>query len=422
MLLTRKVVLGCGLFGLTMVLGLAPEAQANWWRLCRPRVICPEELTRPPEILPKDPTKEEKKDPALDPVLAPVTTAALGDSSTAVPHIMGDYYGYCVRRVIQVPVTQTTTTVIPFDSDFPNSSRVITSTSTVYKDVVVCDPVASRAGSAFKVAENESPRPTDRVFVTYNYFDNIRGGGGFIPGVTTTEGGGQGLATVTTSTPSTQVAGRNIIVNRELFGFEKTFLGGDASVELRVPLFQARGGVTGLVSDDVGDITIVTKYAFINDRITGDVFSVGLAVTAPTGPDINTIYGNINSTLLQPFFGYIRMRDGFYFQGIHSIVFPTDSHDITLMLNDVGMGYVFRTGGSRMFAFVAPNFEVHVATPLTQRSGNGAVFASDTVTLTGGLHIGLGNGRPLLSIGLAAPVTGPKPFDVEAFVQFGFRF
>jgi hypothetical protein len=36
--------------------------------------------------------------------------------------------------------------------------------------------------------------------------------------------------------------------------------------------------------------------------------------------------------------------------------------------------------------------------------------------------VGFGQGRTLLSLGIATPVTGPRPMDVEGFVQLNFRF
>src|SRR5262249_14126916 len=68
-------------------------------------------------------------------------------------------------------------------------------------------PVVS--GGAVKIADNESPRPVDRIFLTYNFYDNLNTFGG-----------------------------RDFDVHREVFGFEKTFLGGDASFGLRVPVLQ----------------------------------------------------------------------------------------------------------------------------------------------------------------------------------------
>src|SRR5262249_29857955 len=63
--------------------------------------------------------------------------------------------------------------------------------------------IALLTRGAFKIADNESPRPQDRVFVNYNYFDRI--------------------------------LGTSVDLNRETLGFEKTFLDGNASVGMRVP-------------------------------------------------------------------------------------------------------------------------------------------------------------------------------------------
>src|SRR5205085_10402068 len=62
-------------------------------------------------------------------------------------------------------------------STFPIFGLSITTIPSL-ENVVVCDPIAGRAGSWFKIADNEGPRPQDRVFFTYNYFDNLAGAGG----------------------------------------------------------------------------------------------------------------------------------------------------------------------------------------------------------------------------------------------------
>jgi hypothetical protein len=45
----------------------------------------------------------------------------------------------------------------------------------------------------------------------------------------------------------------------------------------------------------------------------------------------------------------------------------------------------------------------------------------DLVVLLQGVQIGLGVGSTL-AIGVAAPVTGPRAFDLEAIAQFNLRF
>jgi hypothetical protein len=100
------------------------------------------------------------------------------------------------------------------------------------------------------------------------------------------------------------------------------------------------------------------------------------------------------------------------------VVIPTDSNDVTLLFNDLGVGYIIPTTGQGL-AFVAPNVECHITTPLDESP---VVRISDIVTLTGGVHLGLGQGNTILSIGVVTPVTGPRPMDIEAFVQLNFRF
>lgn len=65
--------------------------------------------------------------------------------------------------------------------------------------------LATSRKPGFKIADNESPRPQDRVCFNYNYFDNI------VP------------------------AGPGLPVNRELIGFEKTFLDEPSFVGPRLP-------------------------------------------------------------------------------------------------------------------------------------------------------------------------------------------
>jgi hypothetical protein len=65
--------------------------------------------------------------------------------------------------------------------------------------------------------------------------------------------------------------------------------------------------------------------------------------------------------------------------------------------------------------------EAHVTTPLNHRDGAGPIFVPDIVVITGGVHFGLfGNGT--LSLGVATPVSGPRPFNVEGFMQLNWRF
>jgi hypothetical protein len=243
------------------------------------------------------------------------------------------------------------------------------------------------ARGAFKITENESPRPQDRVSGAYNFYNNVNS---------------------------------VIDVHRETVAVEKTFLDGNASVGLRLPFFQAHQ--PGKNDSDVGDLTAILKYAFVNSDDT--VLSGGLAVTAPTGPIpsvlVFTPFGvkELHSTLIQPFLGYYQAWGDLYVHGFSSLLVPTESKDVTLLFNSVGVGYWLCTGGERLSA-VIPTFEAHVNTPLNHR---GAPFGvADSVDLTAGSHFVFGQ-RTSLGVAVGTPVTGPRLFDFEVLVNLNWHF
>lgn len=254
------------------------------------------------------------------------------------------------------------------------------------------------ARGAFKIAENESPRPLDRAYLTYNYFYDVDQFHRF---------------------------GARTDVHRETLGFEKTFMDGNASLGLRLPFVQALGD-PDVSQAGVGDITLISKYAFINNLETGSVLSGGLAVTIPTGNGFLPEFypENIHSFLLQPWVGGIWQSGRFFTQGFSSLIIPTDSSDFTIWFNDIGFGYmVFQTDDpSRFVRYVAPVFETHILTPLNHRGSLRDPYgAPDIVNLTAGTSIGVGQ-KSFLNIGGVLPVTGPRPFGFEAMVQFNWRF
>jgi hypothetical protein len=272
----------------------------------------------------------------------------------------------------------------------------------------------------FKIAENESPMPQDRVFVTYNYLSDVQGSSRQfgLPQMNTQQFTANGLpATVTTLVPG--VVPPNVNVNRELGGFEKSFLDGSVSFGVRVPAFQETPDGS---LDHLGDITAIVKYAFYQDRQTGSAFCGGIAVTAPTGPSFTTSVGNINPVFIQPFVGYRAYMDRFFIQGFTSLAVPTDSSIATLLFNDIGIGYeVYRGEPTSPIRSLIPTFEVHVTTPLNDRQATAPVNVPDLVDVTGGIQIGMAS-RTTLTVGVVVPLTGPRPFAVEGLAQFNFGF
>jgi hypothetical protein len=212
-------------------------------------------------------------------------------------------------------------------------------------------------------------------------------------------------------------------LHQEVIGFEKTFLDGYASFGLRAPIFQIQGDGS-LGRSDFGDLSILAKYAWINNTKTGDVLSTGLVVTVPTGPDFNLPDGSsLHAVILQPYVGGILTLDRIYLHGFASLAVPTDSRDAVLLFNDLGIGYrLYQSRDTAVLSSVTPTTEIHINTPLNHRgSQNTGVAALDEVVITFGVHLGLFKDSQL-TLGAATPVTGPLPFDVEAFAQFNWRF
>jgi len=266
-------------------------------------------------------------------------------------------------------------------------------------------PIPARSG--MKITENESPRPMNRVFYTYNFYSDVNGS--LNPGM------GFGFS-------------------RHMLGFEKTFFGGDASFGMRLP-FVSLSGPQGLLDSVFGDMTVIVKYAFINNRQTGDVFSGGLAVTVPTGdgivldlPNANgvidgTVQEHFHPTVLQPWLGFIRfMTPRLYAQGFSSIAVPTDSRDVTILCNDLAFGYtIYRNPTDKFIQGIVPTVELHVNTPLNHRGARSIPLGfSDEVNMTCGCYMFLP--RATLGGAVGFPMVGPRPFGVEAIGSFTFRF
>ena len=70
---------------------------------------------------------------------------------------------------------------------------------------------------------------------------------------------------------------------------------------------------------------------------------------------------------------------------------------------------------------IIPAVECHVTTPLNKRNEFEGGFLPDIVSFTGALHCQMGQ-RSVLSMGVNAPVTGPRPYNYEVFAQFNYAF
>jgi hypothetical protein len=264
----------------------------------------------------------------------------------------------------------------------------------MFGDFQLIDSDTAIRRGAFKIQENESPRPMDRVYFNYNYYSGVDTGS------------------------------QKVNVKRETIGFEKTFLDGNASIGVRLPFFQNLDA-----KDDTGDVTLIGKYAFYNDRKTGDVISAGVAITPPTGNfslgfDI-TQAEKIHSTIVQPFVGgqWALGNGGLFVQGFSSLAIPTDDRDATFWFNSIGIGDNLYHGGpaNQVITGIIPTVELHANTPTNHQNDGTPVKLDTIVDFTGGVHIEIHH-IALVGLAIGTPLTGPKPYSAEGIASFNLRF
>jgi hypothetical protein len=298
--------------------------------------------------------------------------------------------------------------------------------------------LATKGGTAvpwirsFKISDNQSPLPQDRVFANFNYFNNVN----------------------YAIDRKFNAPVNGIQIYRYLGGFEKTFLNGLASVGLlesinNLSAVSANSSLGG-THTAMGDLSLFTKLvlyqswednqatnalggfgypAQLSGGRNGGLISAGMAVSTPTGPGgfagagFSKSYRDVG---LQPFLGYFYSRGNFYMQGFEAIDVPTDPNDVTMLFNDIGFGYyLYRNPNMDSFitAF-APTFEVHANVPLNHHdigNVNDPVGTATTVDLTYGANVQFGQ-RTVLLLGAVTPVTGPRPYAVEALALLNFYF
>jgi hypothetical protein len=321
------------------------------------------------------------------------TLAGLGAEATAgalaAPGVIGD--------------------LMPF---YSKGSAFASSTSPPYPPGVRKASVPYPSVRNFKISENQSPRPQDRVFFDFNFYSNIN-------------------AAVNRSL---KIPINNMNAYTYLWGFEKTFAGGDGSFGMRLPLnaITAQGATPGVNtpnSSALGNLDIFVKYILCQNYETGSLISAGMALTPTTGTSrfAGAPYvASLNTTYFQPFIAYLWRADRFYLQGFAALDAPVSNTDVTLFYNDISTGYfVYRNDDyDRLLTAVVPTFEVHVNSPLNHRNpynGFDVAGTANMVNLTYGVNL-MFYRRSMLTAALVTPVSSPKPFDAEFALFFNFYF
>jgi hypothetical protein len=294
----------------------------------------------------------------------------------------------------------------------------------------------------FKISENMSPLPRDRVYYAFN---------GFQQGARTFDG-------------------REIDVNRHTFGAEKTFLDRTASVEFRMPIIQGASAVQSFdfnqQNDDgveFGNMTIIPKIMLSEgDR---HIVSAGLGINLPTAREgAITFNGNLaqrfltidnQSVHLSPFLGLLLLPgSNTYIISFAQVDFDTAGNNVVdgagnvlgvyqdqnLFHFDVAVGrYFYRNDGARLSGLSA-QIEIHYTSTLQDADevsfSGGDIFNPynrlDLLTLTGGLNFQFWN-TSWLTVGCAVPVRESqydrrydlhpeRPFDAEVQVLFNRYF
>jgi len=313
-------------------------------------------------------------------------------------------------------------------------------------------PIAGGGSRIGKISENDSPIPRDRVFASYNHFQNlfqISETPAFPPGPTTI---------------------RQEPIDRYILGFEKTFFDGWTSVEMRMPFMgsiDAQLPSVGFSSGNIGNLTVVLKSLLYMDDTTA--VGAGVAIETPTGSDSFT---RIDTTWLQfrndathflPYIGFVwspgdprwGWGNGLFFSGYAQIDINAASNAIDVLgpnnvpasslgkLTDQNLGFLDISAGywlhrdpnAPRLTGLAVVTELHYTTTLQDVDRISGNIGGNTFTLNAtGNRFDVLNGtigiQALMFDASSLRVAGVFPignenrrlFDSEVQVQFNRRF
>lgn len=317
----------------------------------------------------------------------------------------------------------------------------------VFEAIQVTVPLNTAAAAAagvgrVKLSEGSSPLPRDRVFFHYSLFHNA------------------------------DLFQDAIDVQRFTPGFEKTFLDGRASVELRAPFATTldgdiiAGGMTNTSAVESGNFSMAFKLLL--SQTDEWVTSGGVQIVVPTADDLHIAAPNgqeifrirNESVRLSPFFGVLNTpNDRAFMQAFLQLDADTNGNSVqinravlpqvggmpqtgfttegnlespTFLYADVNVGYwIHRDRANDGLTGVAPFFEVHYnrnldsPNPVATSVGvvGGKFETIETVNLTMGTTFEFGLAS-ILQLGYVVPVSGgiDKTFDGELRVILSHRF
>lgn len=297
-------------------------------------------------------------------------------------------------------------------------------------------------GGSFNVSENNTALPNDRVYFVYN---------GFFSAASNTVGFG----------PTGPIQ-QSVDLHRYLLGFEKTFLDGNASLDVRMPFFN---GIDfqgfGLASENgnIGNLTMYMKGLLYSDD--ASAWATGLGIGLPTGSDVSTstTFLTSNETMtvrnesvtLMPFVAStITPNDHWFIQSFGQILFAASGDTVVnagqfvgvynqqnLLQADMGIGrWLWKDSTRPYLTGLAGVMELHYTSTIQNsdvvempQGGflGGEISNSanrvDILNLTSGIHTQLGP-MSALRVGAVVPLkqAPDRVFDSEIQVSFNRKF
>ncbi len=316
-------------------------------------------------------------------------------------------------------------------------------TSQFEMEYVVSVPSPGTGGGAgrMKIAENTSPMPRDRLIFDYGYFDNVP----LAPG------------------------GAN--VNRFFLGFEKTFLDGWMSFELKAPMASTvnstmvQGATVNDRSGEFGNLALAVKTLLMQTETWA--ISGGLQIGLPTADDTSAVLPDGTPLLtirndavhLGPFFGALwTPNERLFSQGFlqcdvastgNAVLINHDGcrlsevgrlNDATLLTLDWGIGYWALRNSCPQHALtgLALTAELHWNRSLQNAdsvaagswaincggdAGSANTGEINVLDLTLGCHLALRQ-NTIVTCGYAIPMDtgGEQPFDGEFRMMVNHHF
>lgn len=277
----------------------------------------------------------------------------------------------------------------------------------------------------FKIAENGSPIPRDRVFFNYNHFENAL----------------------------TDHLGRSIAMDRYTAGIEKTFIDQLMSLELRLPLAQGLNSTQDLASGDtrgaeLSNLSVALKGILI--RGPEWLVSGGSTMTLPTADGYIEAYQgdryrfvDNDAVHMAPFIGWLLLpRPKWFVQGFMQTDFDLNGNrvrssasgnegilqDQNLLFVDASVGHwlMQRSAMTSRLQGIAVISELHYTMTMNDADmvdGIGNPYQHvDLLNMTAAFHFQFR--RASLRLGGAAPLRDDEErlFDAEIIAQWSRGF